>query len=71
MRVSLPPSSGSALFRRRSPVYAILSIFVAAQSVIAAAAGPGDANTVGAAIEAMNAFYNETTGLWGHGSVVA
>ncbi|TGJ83825.1 hypothetical protein E0Z10_g4973 [Xylaria hypoxylon] len=35
---------------------------VKARGVIAA--GPSDVDTVRAAIEAMNAFYNETTGLW-------
>lgn len=33
----------------------------------AAAAGPGDVDTVRAAIKAMNTFYNETTGLWDTG----
>lgn len=31
------------------------------------AAGPGDVDAVHDAIEAMNAFYNETTGLWDTG----
>ncbi len=43
----------------------MLVSLVAVRGVIAA--GPGDADTVRAAIEAMNAFYNETTGLWDTG----
>ncbi|KAI1290535.1 putative glycosyl hydrolase [Xylaria venustula] len=46
-------------------VRSILISLVAVRGVIAA--GPGDADTVRDAIEAMNAFYNETTGLWDTG----
>ncbi|KAI2624461.1 putative glycosyl hydrolase [Xylaria nigripes] len=41
--------------------------FLCSSSMGVAAAGPGDANTVNAAIKAMNAFYNGTTGLWDTG----
>ncbi|KAI8627165.1 putative glycosyl hydrolase [Xylariaceae sp. FL1651] len=44
--------------------------FTLASSVVVSgvtAAGPGNADTVRAAIESMNAFYNETTGLWDTG----
>ena len=57
--VSLP--SGSAPLRR-SPMSLILALSLATQSAIAA--GPGDAATAHAAIEAMNTLYNSTTGLW-------
>ncbi|KAI0912546.1 putative glycosyl hydrolase [Ustulina deusta] len=63
MRLASPqPGSVLPLW---SSVCSMLVSLVAVRGVIAA--GPGDADTVRAAIEAMNAFYNETTGLWDTG----
>lgn len=48
-----------------SPVWSCLFSILAVGGVTAA--GPGDADTVRAAIEAMNGFYNQSTGLWDTG----
>ncbi|KAI1171525.1 glycoside hydrolase family 76 protein [Nemania sp. FL0916] len=59
----------SSVFALRGSLYsALCSILLSLTAVRGvAAAGPGDADTVHAAIEAMNAFYNDTTGLWDTG----
>ncbi|KAI0509526.1 putative glycosyl hydrolase [Xylaria bambusicola] len=55
---AVSPQSGSALLRWSSILTSLVGVV---------AAGPGDADSVRDAIEAMNAFYNETTGLWDTG----
>ncbi|KAI0202787.1 putative glycosyl hydrolase [Astrocystis sublimbata] len=58
--------SGSAVPKWQwSCLLSVLASSVAVNG--AAAAGPGDVDSVRAAIESMNAFYNETTGLWDTG----
>ncbi|KAI1160604.1 putative glycosyl hydrolase [Nemania serpens] len=59
-----PPRPGSVL-TLWSSLYLVLRFSVIVTGV--AAAGPGDIDSVRAAIEAMNTFYNETTGLWNTG----
>ncbi|GAP92613.1 putative glycosyl hydrolase [Rosellinia necatrix] len=50
----------------RSCLYSAVMSSLAVRGV-AAAAGPGDADTVHAAVQAMNRFYNSSTGLWDTG----
>ncbi|KAI0454612.1 putative glycosyl hydrolase [Xylaria acuta] len=60
----ISPRTGSVL-----PLWSSLcSVLISSMAVRGVtAAGPGDVDTVRAAIEAMNAFYNDTTGLWDTG----
>ncbi|KAI1183645.1 putative glycosyl hydrolase [Nemania serpens] len=66
MRLTFSRSQTGSVLTLWSPLCLILRFSVLTVTGVAAA-GPGDVDTVHAAIEAMNAFYNETTGLWDTG----